>query len=87
MAVAPGASFTPPTDPSTIEAQRNQVKEVIVQTSWQMVFASSEAEFNSLWESMQKTAKGLGYDDVLEFDMEGAHAQNEAREKIVAEFG
>lgn len=87
LAVAPGASFTPPTDPSTIEAQRNQVKEVIVQTSWQMVFASSEAEFNSLWESMQKTAKGLGYDDVLEFDMEGAHAQNEAREKIVAEFG
>ncbi|AQX16020.1 ABC transporter substrate-binding protein [Tessaracoccus lapidicaptus] len=84
LMVAPGASFTAPADSSEIETLRNQVKAIIVQESWKMSFASSEAEFDSLLAGMQETVKGLGYDKVLEVDMANAKAQNELREEAAA---
>jgi multiple sugar transport system substrate-binding protein/putative aldouronate transport system substrate-binding protein len=84
--VAPGASYTAPTDSSEIQTIRNQVKATIVQQSWKMSFAKNEAEFSSLLADMQKTAMGLGYQKVLDVDMASAKAQNEARIKIVGEF-
>ncbi|NLF04900.1 MAG: ABC transporter substrate-binding protein, partial [Actinomycetales bacterium] len=87
LSVAPGASFTAPADSSQIEAQRNQVKAEIVQGSWQMIFAANEGEFESLWTNLQSKAKGLGYEDVLAFDMENAQAQADARAAVLAEFG
>ena len=45
-----------------------------------MVFAKDEAEFYSLLKNMQDTCKGLGYDDVLAFDMECAKQLNEMRD-------
>ncbi|MGN6221783.1 MAG: ABC transporter substrate-binding protein, partial [Microbacterium sp.] len=85
--VAPGASYTAPADPSDIEALRNQVKEIIKQYSWQMVFAENEGQFESLRDELISTADGLGYDKVLEFDMDNAKAQNDARVAVVKEFG
>lgn len=86
LTVAPGASFAAPSDPTEIEALRSQVKAVIVQYSWQMAFAGSDAEFDSLLKEMQDTAAGLGYDQVLEFDLENAKAQNDARVAVVKAF-
>ncbi|MFY9712599.1 MAG: ABC transporter substrate-binding protein [Microbacterium sp.] len=87
LLVAPGASYTPATDPSEIETLRNQVKAVVIQYSWKMSFASSEAEFEELQRKLMEEAEGLGYEKVLEFDMESAKAQNEAREKVAEELG
>lgn len=87
LAVAPGASYTTPADSSQTETQRNQVKAAIVQTSWQMVFARDLNEYESLWSTLQRTAAGLGYEDVLAFDMENARAQDDARQAILSEFG
>ncbi len=87
LTVAPGASFAVPADSSEIETLRNQVKAVIVQYSWQMVFANSDAQFDSLLKELQDTASGLGYDKVLEVDMANAEAQNDARIAIAEEFG
>ncbi|MCT9821288.1 ABC transporter substrate-binding protein [Microbacterium sp. W1N] len=87
LTVAPGASYAAPADTSEIETLRNQVKAVIVQYSWQMVFATSDAQFESLLKEMQDTASGLGYDKVLEVDMANAKEQNDARVAIAAEFG
>lgn len=85
--VAPGASYVAPTDPSEIETARTQAGSAIVESSWKMCFASSESEFDDQLEEMQSRAKGLGYDKVLDFDMDNAKAQNEARIAIVKEFG
>ena len=52
-----------------------------------MVFAKSDAEFDSLLADMQKTVDGLGYAKVLEFDMGNAKAQNAARVAVAKEFG
>jgi multiple sugar transport system substrate-binding protein/putative aldouronate transport system substrate-binding protein len=87
LLVGAGASYTAPTDSSEIETLRNQVKASIVQTSWQMVFAESDSQFDSLLSSLQETAKGLGYDKVLEVDMSKAEEQDAARKAVTAEFG
>ena len=84
--VAPGASYAPPADSSEIETLRNQVKEIVKQFSWQMVFAESEAKFEALRDELIETANGLGYEKVLEFDMENAKAQNDARVAVTEEF-
>ncbi|MFC8798361.1 ABC transporter substrate-binding protein [Promicromonospora sp. NPDC057138] len=87
LLVAPGASFTTPTDSSEIETLRNQVKATIVEHSWKMAFAKDEAEFDALLAEMQETANGLGYEKVLEVDLASAKSQNEAREAVANEFG
>lgn len=84
--VAPGASYAAPADDSEIETLRNQVKEIIKQFSWQMVFAENEAQFESLRDELIETASGLGYEKVLDFDMTNAKSQNDAREAVAAEF-
>ncbi|WP_203579953.1 ABC transporter substrate-binding protein [Microbacterium hibisci] len=86
LLVAPGASFTAPADSSEIETLRNQVKEIIKQFSWQMVFAESEAQFESLRDELIETANGLGYEQVLEFDMDNAKSQNDQRLAVTEEF-
>lgn len=85
--VAPGASYAAPADSSEIETLRNQVKAVIVQYSWQMVFATDEAQFDSLQAELQSTAAGLGYDKVLEVDMANAKDQQSQREEVTKLFG
>lgn len=80
--VAPGTSYIVPAEDAEISALRSQIKEIIKEKSWKMVFAKDEAEFNNLLAEMQKIAKGLGYDDVLEYDMKTAKEQNAARDAV-----
>ncbi|MGN8025337.1 ABC transporter substrate-binding protein [Microbacterium sp. 22242] len=87
LLVAPGASFTTPTDSSEIQTLRNQIKAVIIQYSWQMAFAKDDAEFTSLKKELQEKAKGLGYDKVLKVDMANAKEQNDQRLKVAKELG
>ncbi|RXZ67925.1 extracellular solute-binding protein [Agromyces albus] len=87
LLVATGASYTTPTDSSEIQTLRKQVEPIVVQYSWKMVFAGTDAEFDQLKADMQEEAKGLGYDKVLEVDLERAKERNEEREKVAKEFG
>lgn len=87
LLVAPGASYVAPEDSSEISTLRNQVKATIIEYSWRMVFAKDEAEFDQLLKEMQETADGLGYQTVLEFDMNNAKDQNEKRIEVAKEFG
>ena len=87
LLVAPGASYVAPEDSSEISTLRNQAKATIIEYSWRMVFAKDEAEFDQLLKEMQETADGLGYQTVLEFDMNNAKDQNERRIEVAKEFG
>lgn len=84
LLVAPGSSYSVPEADSNITTVRGQCKSAIVDGSWKMIFAKNDAEFDSLKKDMQKTAKGLGYDDVLKVDMKNAADQTAAR-KVSAE--
>ena len=86
VAVAPGTSYTQPTESSDITTLRNQCKAAIVDSSWQMIFAKDEGEFQSILEEMQDTVKGLGYEQVLELDMQNAKDQAAARVEAVEAY-
>lgn len=77
--VAPGTDYIAPAEPAEISTLRAQCKEIIILNSWQMVFAKDEAEFNELLVEMQTTLDELGYNDVLEYDMQLAKDQEAAR--------
>ena len=78
--VAPGSSYTTPEEDSNLATIRGQCKAIIVENSWKMIFASDEEEYNSLLNNMQETAKGLGYEEVLNVDKKNALEQNAQRE-------
>ncbi len=63
-----GTPYTPL--PADLEQKRGQVATVIKQYSWKMVFAKNDAEYNKLRQELLDKAKGLGYEDVLAFNIE-----------------
>lgn len=84
--VAPGSGFAAPEEDSQITTLRGQCRTTIVDTSWQMIFASNDEEFQSLQKQMQDTLEGLDYQTVLDYDMDLAHQQNDARVAIVEQY-
>ena len=42
----------------------SKISPIVKTASWQMIFAKSEAEFESIWKDMQAKANGLGLDKV-----------------------
>lgn len=86
LLVAPGSSYSVPEADSNITTVRGQCKSAVVDNSWKMVFAKDDAEFDSLKKDMQKTAKGLGYDDVLKVDMKNAADQTAARKASAEKY-
>lgn len=82
--VAPGCGYSAPLETSDITTLRNQCKAAIVQYSWQMIFAKDKAQYDSLLKEMQDTVNGLGYADVLKFDMQNAKDQDAARKAALA---
>ncbi len=84
--VAPGSGFAAPEEDSQIATLRGQCKSTIIDNSWQMIFAANDEEFESLQKQMQDTLEGLDYQTVLDYDMDLAHQQNDARVAIVEEY-
>ena len=82
--VAPGSSYVAPAMSSELTTIRNLCKEVIVDYSWQMVFAKDEATFYDLMNQLQKKTKALGYSAVYEEDLKNAKDQDEARKAAVS---
>lgn len=57
--------ITPASD--DMEIVITQIGEIVKKYSWQMVYASDEAEFEALWTTMTEQAKQLGLDQVTEY--------------------
>lgn len=80
--VAPGITMINPQEDSAISTIRNQCKSIVVEKSWQMVYAKDEAEFNSLLKEMQEAVNGLGYEDVYQSDLATAQMKQAERAKL-----
>ncbi len=61
--------------PSDLAQMLGNVSTVIRNYSYQMVFASSEAEFDKLHAEMVTKCKGMGYDDVVAWNVEQAEKE------------
>lgn len=80
----PGTNYAVPEYSTDIATIKEQCAQVILEKSWQMAFASSDDEFNSLLKDMQDTCKGLGYDQVYEIDKENCQTQFDAFNDSIA---
>jgi putative aldouronate transport system substrate-binding protein len=60
--------------PEDIQTLVNRVGQVVQPTSWKMVYAKDEAEFNSLWADMVSQAKGIGIDRVNQWYLDAYNA-------------
>lgn len=86
LVVAPGSTYSMPKDDVETAAARNELKSVIVNSSWDMVFAPSEEEFLSIRDAMIASAEHLGYEEVLQVDFQNAADQQKAREVSAARY-
>lgn len=86
LAVAPGATYTPPEEDSQISTLRSSVKTEVVNASWQAVVAKSEGECQSIFKNMGTQINDLGYAQVLKVDEDNAKALIKARQEIVKKF-
>ena len=72
LLVLPGTNYATPEYTTDISTIKEQCKQVIVAESWKMIFAKDGAEFDATLAEMQKLVNGLGYDQVLEVDLNNA---------------
>ncbi|MDR2136197.1 MAG: hypothetical protein LBO76_06235 [Treponema sp.] len=56
-----------PAMPTDIENMTNLIGDVVKTASWQAIYASSEAEFNRIWQDCVTKADGLGMQQVLQW--------------------
>ena len=86
LAVAPGSSYSVPEADSNITTIRGQCKATVIDNSWKMIFAADNSEFDSLFKTMQETALGLGYEDVLAVDEQNADDWTAARQESAEKY-
>lgn len=75
MCVHPGTTWVSPDYSTDINAVKEQCKQIIVEYSWKMIFCNSEEEFNELLNEMQGIVTGLGYESVLEIDLQNCNGR------------
>lgn len=82
--VSPGSAYFAPAEDTELTTKRTQCGDLITNTSWQMIFAENEEEFNALWADMKEQLEGLGYADVLTADLAKVEGLRKARAEAVA---
>jgi putative aldouronate transport system substrate-binding protein len=82
---SPSSYIAPPltTDQNTM---MQQVSQEIVNSSWKMIFAKDQAEFDSIWQTMVTNAKGLGFDDLLALDQKQAADMYAAQQQFITQY-
>lgn len=84
--VFPGSNYFAPAESTDIATERSQCGDLVTRTSWQMIFAADQAEFDALWANMKEQLDGLGYQDVLAADLAKIASMNaEIKEAVAAE--
>ncbi len=84
IAPAISTSFSNPSKTSDLYTSWSQVTSVIVDGSWNCIYAESEEEFEELWAKMVADANSYGYQECLEFTEEQAETRY-LEEQLLAE--
>lgn len=66
--IVPNINTSLGSDSSDIKNKRSQISDYVKNTSWKMVFAKNQEEFDQLWTKMKSDVVGLGWNDVLATD-------------------
>ena len=79
----PNVNIILPSDTTDVALIRSQCASLICDTSWRMVFAGSEDEFQSMWTEMKTMLEGLDWKQLVEFDKAKFQKVIEARQAAV----
>ncbi len=82
LLVSPNVCVNLPSDTNDIALKREQCNKELCESSWRMIFAKDDAEFEKMWDEMTLTMDGLGFGELVEFDT--AKHQIELDAKIAA---
>ncbi|MCL2052174.1 MAG: extracellular solute-binding protein [Lachnospiraceae bacterium] len=85
--VAPGTGFTIPAESLEITTIRTWCQPIILEYSWQMIFARDNDHYQNLKKEMQDTVFSFGYEKVFAADLENAIKLNEARKLAIESHG
>ncbi len=61
---------TPATMPAQLQQKISSIGKIIKEYSWKMIFAKNDAEYSKLREEMIAKSKGLGYDEVVDYEVD-----------------
>lgn len=70
MKTVPNVNVVLESDTTDIALIRSQCGKEITNASWKMIFAKDRAEFDTFWAQLKENLTGIGWDDLLAFDME-----------------
>lgn len=68
LLVSPSVSVALPDDTNDIALIRNECNKTLCDSSWQMIFAKDDAEFDKMWDEMVTKMDGLNFDQLYKFD-------------------
>ncbi|MHA7965990.1 type 2 periplasmic-binding domain-containing protein [Paenibacillus sp. CAU 1782] len=66
--IVPNINTSLGSDSSEIKNKRSQISDYVKNTSWRMIFAKNQEEFDGLWAKMKSDVVGLGWEDVVAED-------------------
>lgn len=58
---------------------RSQCKSIVCDSSWRMIFAANDAEFEKMWDDMYTQLEGFGWNDLVAYDTQKYQAVIDAR--------
>lgn len=70
--IVPNINTSLGSDSSDVKNKRSQISDYVKNTSWKMIFAKDQAEFDQLWTKLKSDVEGLGWNDVFAVDKERA---------------
>ena len=79
MTVVPSINMALAIDTTDISLIRKQCGDIIKDSSWRMVFAKDDADFEAQWDEMTSQLEGLGWSDLVAFDTDKYQPMLEAR--------
>jgi multiple sugar transport system substrate-binding protein/putative aldouronate transport system substrate-binding protein len=68
MDVVPFVNVNLVSDTSDITVIRTSCGPLVCDTSWKMIFAKDQAEFDQLWSTLKTDLEGFGWKELVEFD-------------------
>lgn len=74
-------NFTPVPD-DMMKLTLDSIKDVVVNASWQMVYAESDEAFSSIWEQMVKDCNDLGAQEVIDWRLNELNKAVEVRDSL-----
>lgn len=79
LLISPSVSVALLDDPSDISVIRNQCNQLLCDSSWKMIFAKTDAEFDAMWDEMTSKMDGFDYNKLYEFDCNNYQKEVDAK--------